>query len=279
MRIAVLLTCHNRKDKTLDCLEHLFEQKIPDHVSMDVILVDDGSTDGTSDAIRNAYPQVKLVQGNGELFWNRGMHRAWTEALKREFDGVLWLNDDTNLNPGALSVVFDYSEKFENSIIVGTISSLSDQNVITYGGFHYYGKNKKRIMDPEKGEIYCDQFNGNLVYVPASIYRKIGIIDEYYRHSFGDFEYGRRANINGFKCVITPVVGSCDRNPPMARWNKGNVKERFNKLYSPLGNSPIETFHYFKDESLVFATAIFLYLNIRAFFAPLFPAQDDNRQS
>ena len=278
MKIAVLLTCHNRKEKTLECLKHLYEQSVPDTLAFDVILVDDGSTDGTSAAIRKSYPNVNLIQGDGELFWNRGMHKAWTEALKEDYSGVLWLNDDTNLNHGALSTVFEYADKYNNCIIVGTICSISDPKVITYGGFRYLGKNKKHIMDPSKSDIYCDQFNGNLVYVPASIYKEIGILDEYYRHSFGDFEYGRRANMAGFKCVITPIVGSCDRNPPLARWNKGNLCERFKKLYSPLGNNPFETFHYFRKESFLLASTMFLYMNLRALLAPQFPAKDDDRK-
>ena len=44
--IATLITCHNRKDKTLACLDALFSNHLPDRVLLDVFLVDDGSTDG-----------------------------------------------------------------------------------------------------------------------------------------------------------------------------------------------------------------------------------------
>lgn len=280
MNVAVLLTCHNRKPKTLECLDRLYQQKLSDNVQFAVFLVDDGCTDGTAEAVAKKFPKIRIIQGDGNLFWNRGMCLAWEESRKAgNYDGVIWLNDDTMLKENALQTVYEYSQKHFNSIIVGSISESDGSNKITYGGFKYRGKNKKNILEPKNGDIYCDIFNGNLVYVPASVYNQIGILDKFYHHSFGDFEYGRRANKSGFKCIITPIIGTCNRNLPMAKWNNGSMFARLKKLYSPLGNNPIETFHYFKEESILFALSLFLYLNIRAILAPIFPAIDDNRKN
>jgi len=101
--IAVLLTCYNRKEKTISCLDALFKNIIPDGCSLNVFLVDDGSTDGTEDAVRNAYPQINIIKGDGSLFWNGGMRVAFEAAIKNGFDYYLWLNDDTMLNKGAVS--------------------------------------------------------------------------------------------------------------------------------------------------------------------------------
>ena len=95
MKISVLLTCHNRKEKTLICLRKLFEQDVR-NVEFDVFLVDDGCTDGTAEAVREEFPKIHIIQGDGSLFWNRGMCLAWEEARKNgAHDAVLWLNDDT----------------------------------------------------------------------------------------------------------------------------------------------------------------------------------------
>jgi len=71
--IAVLITCFNRKAKTLESLRLLFAQDLPPDVSLQVYLVDDGSTDGTGEAIAQTYPQVTILSGTGSLFWNGGM--------------------------------------------------------------------------------------------------------------------------------------------------------------------------------------------------------------
>ena len=49
--ISVLLTCHNRKAKTLGCLTSLYAAELPVGYDMEVYLVDDGCTDGTADAV------------------------------------------------------------------------------------------------------------------------------------------------------------------------------------------------------------------------------------
>ena len=59
-RIAVVMTCYNRKDTTIACLDALMEQDIMDDIHLQVYLVDDGCTDGTGEAVRNRYPSKRL---------------------------------------------------------------------------------------------------------------------------------------------------------------------------------------------------------------------------
>src|SRR5690554_2221576 len=88
--ITVLLTCPNRKIKTLSCLESLFAASIPENYDLEVFLTDDGSTDGTSDAIKKNFPDVNIIKGNGNLFWARGMRLAWESAMKKKsYDAYL----------------------------------------------------------------------------------------------------------------------------------------------------------------------------------------------
>ena len=81
-----MLTCYNRVEKTIKCLEEVFEQANKSKLNLEVILVDDGSTDGTAESVRQKFPQVCVLMGDGTLFWNRGMHLAFGEALKKDFD-------------------------------------------------------------------------------------------------------------------------------------------------------------------------------------------------
>lgn len=268
MKIAVLLTCHNRKSKTKCCLQHLFAQLDLKGSSLDVYLVDDGCTDGTSDMIKELFPAVHIIKGDGSLFWNRGMCLAWQESRKDDqYDAVLWLNDDTMLFPTALSLLLDYYSKNEGCIIVGSIGSTNDHTTITYGGL-----NNNKIVLPVEGEYpVCETFNGNCVLIPSVVSDKIGYLDPYYRHSVGDFDYALRAYKAGVKNIVAPIVGVCDRNPSEPIWNKGTLFERFKRLYSPLGNNPFETFHYCKKDSLFKAFFYFTYIHVRVLLTFIFP--------
>ena len=99
MNIAVLITCHNREEKTLNCLTQIFSQLYDKNkFSVTVYLTDDGCTDNTVPEVKKRFPQVHIITGDGTLFWNRGMYVAWKAAEKYDYDFYLWLNDDTFIN-------------------------------------------------------------------------------------------------------------------------------------------------------------------------------------
>ena len=91
-RIAVLMTVHNRKAKTVRCLQSLQDTWLPcrEQFGVEVFLTDDGCTDGTADAVSRLtldFP-VRILPGDGSLFWNGGMIQSWKAALAAgSFDG------------------------------------------------------------------------------------------------------------------------------------------------------------------------------------------------
>ncbi len=270
MNIAILLTCYNRKNKTYVCLEQVFHQtnQLNDHFS--VYLVDDGSTDGTSEFIKQNFPQVKIIAGNGNLYWNRGMLLAWQTALEDfKYDAVIWLNDDTILAANALENLISAQKRHNGSIIVGSTGYNKDKTVFSYGGYI----EKNCILKPKDQEIKCKYFNGNIVMVPVSVSDKIGLLDPYFSHAKGDFEYGLRASKNNIEIYVLPIIGYCDRNSPYVKWmdEKYSMIERLKLLYSPLGNNPKEAYHLLKQESKFRALKTFFYLNLKACFPKLFP--------
>lgn len=216
-KIATLLTCHNRCKKTLACLDALFQCKLPEGCSLEVFLVDDGSTDDTDTAVRARYPQVSLIKGDGNLYWNGGMRLAFAAAMEKDFDYYLWLNDDTLLYPHAISMLLR-TEKLVNvaSLIVGSTQGELDGEV-TYGGKVRVSKwhpLRYQLVIPTDTEIYCDTMNGNCVLIPRIIALTIGNLDEAFIHTIGDIDYGLRARMVGFRVVVMPgYAGSCNSNP------------------------------------------------------------------
>ncbi len=65
--LAILVSCFNRKEKTLACLKTVFSQ-LDHQFKFTVYLMDNGS-DGTSEEVRELYPDVQLSYGNSSIFW------------------------------------------------------------------------------------------------------------------------------------------------------------------------------------------------------------------
>lgn len=258
-RIAVLMTVFNRKKQTLLCLDNLFLQELPESYALDVFLTDDGCTDGTPQAIKEKYPTVNIVGGDGILFWNRGMWAAWDEASKRDYDYYLWLNDDTALYPFAIKELINISnENNRNAIIVGLCED-SNRTKFTYGG------RVKGKIPPASGKfVKVDYFNGNIVLIPSSVYRVLGNLDPYFTHSKGDFDYGMRAMNEGIEMFQTGMpLGICDSHPSLDKWcnPEFSLKERWKAMWMPNGMPPHETFHLEKRHIGVI-TASFHYVTI-----------------
>lgn len=262
--LAVLLTVHNRREKTLICLNNLFNQVIPDGVSLGVFLTNDGCTDGTPEAVKERYPQVNIVQGDGTLFWNRGMYAAWEAAEKaKDYDFFLWLNDDTFLFPNAVAYMLQSSERFgDKAIIVGATCSKDNPVDTTYSGF--IGKRQVRV----NGSFQAVQkFNGNFVLIPRQVYEVLGKNDPYFRHSFGDIDYGLRAGKAGIRCMLTDKhIGTCERHEHIIKCfdTHYSLAQRMRNFYSPLGMNPFEFFHMNRRSLGLFrAIVVFLSTHIR----------------
>lgn len=263
--LAVLLTCYNRKEKTLSCLEALFNCRLPDSYKLEVFLVDDGSTDGTGEAVKKQFKEVAVIKGEGNLYWNRGMHRAWVTAKKHfDYDYYLWLNDDTLLYEHALVELLD-CEKYKDgkAIICGAIQSPTTSQ-FSYGGRDATGK----ALIPDGGLQTCHTINGNCVLVNKDICDIVGLLDPVFPHAIGDFEYGLRVVKKGFECVTTKTfIGECENNARLPKWCYGEVplKERWKALYSPLGNSHPRYFFVFeyRHYGIVRAVKHFLSIHLR----------------
>lgn len=220
MRIASLITCHNRKAITLACLEALYQNTLPDGHSLDVFLVDDGSTDGTEQAVRECYPQVNIFKGDGNLYWNGGMRVAFAAAMAKGFDYYLLLNDDTILYSHALFTLLKTDRDFESlhkcaALIVGSAQSVPGGG-ITYGGQVRVSKwrpIKYHLVTPTDAAIPCDTMNGNCVLIPRPVAQVVGNLDEAFIHTIGDIDYGLRARMAGFQVIVMPgYAGLCGRN-------------------------------------------------------------------
>jgi GT2 family glycosyltransferase len=264
------MACHNRKAKTLACLDALFKNTLSEGYSLDVFLVDDGSTDGTAIAVKEKHPQVNIITGNGQLFWNRGMHLAWQSASQaNNYDFYLWLNDDTDIFPHSLSTMLAAAETTGNrAVIVAPICS-KITGKLTYSGYQSNGDFSADVrVEPTNHLVPITYFCGNCVLVPRPVWEKVGPLDPLFHHSLGDFDYGFRVSKAGFKSFLAPeYLAYCEQHDTLPKWCLTSVpmKQRWATLYSPLGHC--HPYYFFRYElrhfGLMVALRHFLSVNFR----------------
>lgn len=286
-RLAVLLTCHNRRETTLASVRRLFEQELPQNTDLTAFVVDDGSTDGTSEALRKEFPQVRLLHGNGNLYWSGGMRWAFAEALDEDFDYYFWLNDDTFLCPDALARLVathhELAERGEDrSIIVGSLRD-PDCGHITYGGVIRSSRIhplKFRLLPPADKPLSCEAFNGNAVLLPRSVTRIAGNISSPFTHGLGDFDYGLRARKLGCFLWISPgFVGTCRRNGTENTFFDSGLPwgERMRKMLNTKGLPPREYGCFARMHGGIFWPVFWVLPYIRITLQSLLPASKVSR--
>jgi len=263
--LAVLITVHNRKDKTLKCLQLLYDQLPIEGYQVDVYLTDDRCTDGTPEAIRSQFPKVDIIQGDGNLFWNRGMYTAWQEAAKKDYDFYLWLNDDVELELNALAHILKCSDKKKHIALISGLLSTTDRTTIIGGRI----KGKRVPVNGQMQKI--EIMPGNCALIPRSVFQEIGFNDYYYNHAYGDYDYSLMAGKLGIEIYTTEkCVGYCDINVKVAKCFQPNVplKQRWKILHTPLAYAkPNEIFYYEKKHHNIFlAFYRFILVYIRCLF-------------
>jgi GT2 family glycosyltransferase len=211
--IAVLMACYNRREKTLEALRALLSSVT--EATFTVYLVDDGSTDGTADAVTSEFPDTVVIRGDGNLFWAASMCLAERHAMKSHVDYLLWLNDDTMLLPAAIDRMLELGVISPDVIIVGATVD-PDSGKETYGGRMRVDSHPQRfsIVAISDSVQEVQNFNGNCVLIPASVRQLLGPIDGSFPHAFADDDYGHRAMTSGVTILQAPsFVGYCSSNP------------------------------------------------------------------
>lgn len=225
-QIGFLTACHNRKSQTVASIIAAMNAVQTAGMNACFYLYDDGSSDGTAQAVNELGYDIHVVEGSGNDFWAKGMATAESEALRPDAhfcpDFLIWLNDDVILTRNSVEIAIAELKKNPGAIIVGAMQDPTSGKT-TYSAFRRSGIHPLRfeILVPSEVFQLADSFNGNFVVVPTDIARRLGGIDGEFAHALADIDYGLRARAAGIPVLLAPGhLGSCARNPervPLAR--------------------------------------------------------------
>lgn len=187
LTILAIIPVHNRKDTTLEMLASLEKIARPDGARLSVCVIDDGSTDGTAEAITAAYPDIHVVKSDGSLFWSGAVRLGIDRFLASDADFLWLLNDDLTINPACLTRMMAVAVSEAPAVISATV--VDDTGTILYGGIlrrPFFRFRKTTEADFKDGRCHADTVNGNCLLIrraalaafrlpPHGLYRQEGL--------------------------------------------------------------------------------------------------------
>jgi glycosyltransferase involved in cell wall biosynthesis len=197
----IIIPVHNRRSVTLSCLSTLHDSG--DLKRYRILVVDDGSTDGTAEAIQRGYLDVQVLRGKGNLWWTGAIRQGMQYAFEQGAGFFVWLNDDCRVEPGAIADLVSFCREHPQAIVgaQGFESDKPDQ--LSFGGKVKTWKGYRFIQPPPGQVVPCDLLSGNLVCLPRTVVDAIGYPDpKVTPHYGGDSLYLLRVQKAGFQLFV-----------------------------------------------------------------------------
>lgn len=244
-KIFVLTAVHNHIENTKSFLKSLDGQ---DYEEVSVIIIDDGSSDGTYEYIKNNYPKVKIIKGDGNLWWTGSLCTGIEEILKRSLksDYILTINNDCTFNNDYLSSLINVAKIHPKFIVGSCVLSKKNQSVwdagvyINWNPLNFYSDINVNKRDIENNVLYSSAFDtlsskGTLF--PVGLISKIGNFDsKSFPHYLSDYDYFYTAKKNGYLPVVSykSLVFNTIERTGIGDTIKNNLtlKEYFDLLFS-----------------------------------------------
>lgn len=245
-KVAIIIVNWNGWVDTIECIESI--QNIT-YTNYQIILVDNGSTDDSVERINTwsngeikcllveedistaseDKQEIVFITSQKNLGFSGGNNVGIRYALRRKFDYVLLLNDDTIVAKGFMEPIMAASERDPAiGISGGKIYYYSDKSRVWsadgfykgLGVFGLYGCNKldNGQFDKERRVDFCV---GAFMLIKKEVFEKIGLLPQCYFMGMEEGDFALSARNMGYKCNYVPTS---------VIWHKVGVYNRYNQL-------------------------------------------------
>lgn len=211
MSIVIVIPVFNRWQFTKDCLLSLRSQT---YTNFKTIVVDHGSTDGTSEFIKSEFPEVILLKGDESMWWTAATNVGVRHALENGADFVLTLNNDLIVKPDYLYQLNEVATKNPYAIIGSVSVDINKPSKVIYAGtkWNKWTAKYRSTIDFTKFEeiknkqliIETDLLPGRGTLIPIKAFKELGLFDEiHFPHYAADEEFSNRCKRNKYKLLIS----------------------------------------------------------------------------
>ncbi|MGH2521890.1 MAG: glycosyltransferase family 2 protein [Anaerolineales bacterium] len=206
--VYIVIPAWNRKHDTLACLESLLALTYP---SYRIVMVDNGSTDGTAQAVGENYLNVEIIAHPKNLGFAAGVNSGIRHALERGADFVFLLNNDTLAEPSLLNRLLAYCTAGVGIVAPKIYYAADPERLWSAGGQRHPWTLEK--TDDARGQpdgprwarvLERDYLVGCAMLIPRSTLQRVGEFDERYFMYYEDMDFSWRVRAAGLKLLVAP---------------------------------------------------------------------------
>lgn len=205
--VSIIIVSYNAKGYLKNCLESLSKMTYPHY---EILLVDNGSTDGTSEFVKKKFPHVTILKNSVNLGFSGGHDVALRQVLG---DAVLLLNSDTIVQGNLLTVLIEelYANKNIGAVQPKLVLYPQKNQIDSIGSFflstgvlYHFGleKNPDLSIYNKPMEIYCSK--AACLLVKLEVIKKTGLFDKDFFTVFEDTDFCHRIWLAGYRIIYTP---------------------------------------------------------------------------
>ena len=219
--LSVVIVNYNTRQLLDDCLASLLAAEVPPN-GVELIVVDNASSDGSQAMVRERYPQVTLIESGSNLGFSAANNRGTAVANGRF---VLFLNSDTRVGPNALTDPVAYLEQQPDvgALTVRLVYPTGERDPDNHRGFptpwnafcHFSGLNRLFPQNPRFNGYFqsyadfsqtheVDVIAGSYMLMPMVLCRQLGGWDETYFFYGEDIDFCYRIHQAGYKIIYFP---------------------------------------------------------------------------
>ena len=252
--VSVVILTYNARDLLLKCVDSVVQAS--EGMAVEIIVSDNGSNDGTQEAIRQRFPDVVLVENNANLGYSGGNNRGIEVSRGRH---VLILNPDTVLDRDNLRLTYEYAEHHPECGVVGCKVFYPDGSIqrtwfpaltLFYAMWIGFGLQKLLPFDKFDGRwgfsrkapdqvVKVERIMGCYLWIPRAVIDKVGMFDEDFFIYSEEEDLCQRIRDEGWEVHYYPVpwithyegMGGTKHIAKRARINANVNKARFIKKH------------------------------------------------
>jgi GT2 family glycosyltransferase len=201
--VHILLPVHNRREITRDCLKQLIVQTHP----VNVVVIDDGSSDGTATMVKEVAPAATVLRGNGNLWWagslQLGLNHLVASGTQKD-DILLLLNDDTSFDMRFIESAVTVMKDYPDCMVLAQAFSLQTGEFIELGA-RVDWQNLRFDSVPDITQVNCLSTRGLFIRL-HNVLRVGSFRPRLLPHYLSDYEFTIRALRRGVRPVTDPSV-------------------------------------------------------------------------